>query len=1804
MKTNKFRRVQVKNGDYGINLTLKDEIKTDLGGQIMYYTVQENTNQVVKLMNLSDENNYNLFQQEVFAWNRMKEEKPNIPIKQTKEGKYDQFPNIVDTKAAFRMILKDTEFGIFVMEHCPKGSLDSICVRLPSYALKEIQIMRIIRDILQGVQYLHMRQNPLIHRNLTMQNILLGEDNNYKITNFSYVTTHRIQNDDYASLQNEIKKNTTEGYRAPEQIHLQSGYPINEKVDIFAVGVILYILCFNKKPFQNQISVLNEQVDIPDFPKYSANVNTVLQRMLCRDPNQRANSSELLSFVLQAWPDLKILQSKTGLLDTDIFKQAAEKEVKPTMINKFKKMITLKLINKRTKGWILAALEENEKGPKQKYMRLLIIKAWQKTDKIEKFYDHFNIFLTPQNVQNTIIALKSLILLHNYIKKGPPEALSSVGKKVSAVNVLKKIIETWQNIDPSDDSKDKKRSLFTTKLINMYSQRLKEKMNLCVSYCSLIEGNFSLKPFFDNMNKNFKPLTHKLIEDLLKYMASLLTFSQEILSQNQLMEIQVSLMIQLVDEMYCLLSAQTHLLTAFITSTNYLSKNIDRGKLFAKVKDFKVNFGRNFEAAKQFFRKCQNALSQSTQKDFIPNIDSKVVEYINNLPCMQDLQNEFNLFEFLNYKKSIYGIKLPLSYGATIQTNNNQSEEMKREMENVIKKPPTNQKLIVQLDDQKTTSNSNSNSQETKEKNYDFQKQFKKRNQLIRGEKNLLSDQDNDDYNMDEQQEGQAITDYTPTYKSPEQKIIQNHLVDTAQIMQLKQNQLSQSANLGLSNNNDANMKKNMPIRQSAVTTVNAKKNAVNQNNKRSSSNKGDYLMEDQDEFDEENPNIQNNNSDSDELEDTQTFNDNNQNYNDILDQDDEQDLQLEFTHQSLNKQQYSQGEMNYEKMPSNIDKFKNMNFIDYNEMNNNLNNQNQNNFQNNNNMLASNPNLINSNPLSNNLGGVNNNFQDEFHDFNNFQNFGLKHSQSNILNVNNNTTNNSFQNNNFNDFNFNNFDNSTSGFVNNNNNNGYPINNNNNINGNFGNITQNRKTSQNNATGQNNMAFSQPNNIQRNNNSAQKINTVQNNFVDFGQYNNNNNTSPNYQQNPNGQQSSAQKTGQNQYDFTFQNQNANNQQKPGSRVQIKFELKENKGGSMGNSQQYSNQTNHQPHSQSFHNGTNQPIHNQLQQKQQQSSFGNFQMGRVGSTNHSKSPNNYFEEFNFVNQNNQNLNNNVNQNPNNTYNFFNQGFNNQPQQQQQGVNYMNQQQQIQNKQHANNFFNQQGQQGQNQKLNQNQPQFQHRASQSNVNNAEEFDVSEMVENNKAIEFTNAASIKRNDLNQLNQMSSQINATNNLVNNTNANNRDPVQNYILKQNISNLIVKNSLQSVSSTFSSNNENLIELKNFIINRVKHDPKQLIVDYHSIIFGKKIGSGHSGKVFSGVFNSVEVAIKEMEVNNLNERNQKEFQREIETLVKISPQINLVSLIGVAQKKDNFYIITELCHGGTMFDLLHRKHNVPIPWLHRVKMCKDIATGMIYLHSLEPPIIHRDLKSLNLLLDVPYQEDSFDYHVKIADFGLARTESKDEMTQVLGTFHWMAPEVFDNKQYTIKADVYSYAIVLWEFISRKTPYKQMSTVDIMKNVCEGKRPGLGPEFIPKDCPPSLIDLMKDCWEQDPNKRPDFREVLERLEFIENDLQLIRNRASTNSRPAPPAVTTINKSMSQQPPKPQGTYSQPAINYPNQMAVNQNNQMIANQPLSGRQLNNYQQIQQPQLQQQTNQYGGFVQQNMQQQHQNVQVYKQ
>ncbi|CAM9837057.1 unnamed protein product, partial [Scytosiphon promiscuus] len=119
-------------------------------------------------------------------------------------------------------------------------------------------------------------------------------------------------------------------------------------------------------------------------------------------------------------------------------------------------------------------------------------------------------------------------------------------------------------------------------------------------------------------------------------------------------------------------------------------------------------------------------------------------------------------------------------------------------------------------------------------------------------------------------------------------------------------------------------------------------------------------------------------------------------------------------------------------------------------------------------------------------------------------------------------------------------------------------------------------------------------------------------------------------------------------------------------------------------------------------------------------------------------------------------------------------------------------------------------------------------------------------------------------------------------------------------------------------------------------------------------------------------------------------------------------------------------------------------PWSLVVKVAEGVACGMWYLHQHEPfPILHRDLKSANLLLD-----ESF--NVKICDFGLARLKAftnSAAMTGNCGTVQWMAPEVLASEKYAEPADVYSFAIVCWELLSRACPYDGMSQIQVRRRV-------------------------------------------------------------------------------------------------------------------------------------------------------------
>ena len=165
-----------------------------------------------------------------------------------------------------------------------------------------------------------------------------------------------------------------------------------------------------------------------------------------------------------------------------------------------------------------------------------------------------------------------------------------------------------------------------------------------------------------------------------------------------------------------------------------------------------------------------------------------------------------------------------------------------------------------------------------------------------------------------------------------------------------------------------------------------------------------------------------------------------------------------------------------------------------------------------------------------------------------------------------------------------------------------------------------------------------------------------------------------------------------------------------------------------------------------------------------------------------------------------------------------------------------------------------------------------------------------------------------------------------------------------------------------------------------------------------------------------------------------------------------------------------------------------------------DVAKGMNYLHSCSPVIVHRDLKSLNILLSEKV-DDEFDTPIiKIADFGMARIRENVEETTVMtanaGTYHWMAPEVLGGHCYTEKVDVYSFAIVMYEVLTRTIPFEEtgLDPMKIALAVAKGRRPGL--QFVPESTPAELTALMQSCWDPVPESRPSMEHIIDKLKTI------------------------------------------------------------------------------------------------------------
>jgi len=271
-------------------------------------------------------------------------------------------------------------------------------------------------------------------------------------------------------------------------------------------------------------------------------------------------------------------------------------------------------------------------------------------------------------------------------------------------------------------------------------------------------------------------------------------------------------------------------------------------------------------------------------------------------------------------------------------------------------------------------------------------------------------------------------------------------------------------------------------------------------------------------------------------------------------------------------------------------------------------------------------------------------------------------------------------------------------------------------------------------------------------------------------------------------------------------------------------------------------------------------------------------------------------------------------------------------------------------------------------------------------------------------------------------------------------------------------------------------------------------------LTFENELGRGGFGVVYKGIYRYNEVAIKELHLIHPSEQALEEFKQEMNLMANLRcPQI--ITSYGV-YTKPSYGIVMEYMPMGSLFDVLCS--NKQLDWPIRYSIALDMTKGVAFLHKSN--IIHRDLKSLNVLLDEHMR-------AKLTDFGLAKikyeTTSTPSSNQQVGTLLWMAPELFkSNAQCTQKSDIYSLGMTLWELVTRKRPFKDaINTAIAAQWVQEGQR-----EEIPADCPPKMAKLITFCWNQEASERPTADEIVQLLLAPEEELSY-RGNLYTDLKP-------------------------------------------------------------------------------------------
>jgi tRNA A-37 threonylcarbamoyl transferase component Bud32 len=267
--------------------------------------------------------------------------------------------------------------------------------------------------------------------------------------------------------------------------------------------------------------------------------------------------------------------------------------------------------------------------------------------------------------------------------------------------------------------------------------------------------------------------------------------------------------------------------------------------------------------------------------------------------------------------------------------------------------------------------------------------------------------------------------------------------------------------------------------------------------------------------------------------------------------------------------------------------------------------------------------------------------------------------------------------------------------------------------------------------------------------------------------------------------------------------------------------------------------------------------------------------------------------------------------------------------------------------------------------------------------------------------------------------------------------------------------------------------------------------IDYDSVALVKKIAQGAFGEVWVGQYRNARVAVKRLIQERVSLAASEDFLREVKLMAWLEhPKI--VQFVGVAWTKlVDMLAVIEYMDGGDLRTLLDKKSPKRLPWQEgglKLQYARDTIDAIVYLHSLSPVIIHRDLKSRNILLDSKKG-------AKLGDFGVSATKRQSDMTAGVGTTRWIAPEIARGEvKYTEAVDIYCFGVILAEMDTHQLPFADakargsgapLNDMAILQGVSSGQ---LQVTLSPT-CPHNLQVLARSCMSLDPTQRPTAAQV-------------------------------------------------------------------------------------------------------------------